>query len=380
MAALAGLFEQVRVLVPVARSGPEAGEIPLTAPGLCVVPLPPLAGAGWRRKLLVPLWLLVTLPSLVRELWRAEAVHAPIPGDVGTVGMLLAWCLGKPLVVRYCGNWSKPVTIAERFWRWFMERFAGGRNVMLATGGAAELPSRRNANVKWIFSTSLTAAEMRACARMRHAPKPGAVRLAHVARQEPAKGGGTAIRAVAHLVNDYPAISLDIIGDGSAVPAFRQLAHELGIGSRVAFRGKLDHEGVLARLREADLFCFSTTSSDGFPKAVLEALAAGVPVLATKVSVLPDLLSRGGGLLLEDATPEALVRGVRCCLENPEAYRTMSRRAVESAGLHTLEAWAEEIRNHCETAWGRKLAQTRAASPRQVDGESSVPTTHEVAL
>ena len=49
--------------------------------------------------------------------------------------MLFAFVLRKPLFVRHCGNWFVQTTAAEHFWKWFMVRFAGGRNVMIATGG-----------------------------------------------------------------------------------------------------------------------------------------------------------------------------------------------------------------------------------------------------
>jgi hypothetical protein len=65
-----------------------------------------------------------------------------------------------------------------------MQRFAGGRNVMLATGGAVESPSAQNPNVHWIFSTSLLQHELTACSRRRELPTPESVRLIIVCRQE----------------------------------------------------------------------------------------------------------------------------------------------------------------------------------------------------
>jgi len=98
-----------------------------------------------------------------REILRADAVHSPIPGDIGTIGFLLAFALRKPLFIRHCGNWLKPSTTAERFWKWFMEKFAGGRQVMLATGGSPGPPSRVNSAIHWIFSTTLSDVELRSC-------------------------------------------------------------------------------------------------------------------------------------------------------------------------------------------------------------------------
>ena len=163
MRALSELFEATVIVVPCAENKTRAGEMPLVGRNLSVIPVSFPPGAGLRRKLSIPLWLLRNGPALLREIRRTHAVHAPIPGDIGTVGMLLALLFRKPLFVRHCGNWFVQRTAAERFWKWFMERFAGGRNVMLATGGAVDRPSSRNPDVRWIFSTSLTEQELEEC-------------------------------------------------------------------------------------------------------------------------------------------------------------------------------------------------------------------------
>jgi len=352
MAALSELFDETIVLVPCGDQGMHAGEMSLEGSQLSVCPLPAPLGAGFWRKLLFPLWCLWGGPTMLRALRKADAVHCPIPGDIGTVGMLLAWLFRKPLLVRHCGNWLKPVTAAEKFWRWFMETTAGGRNVMLATGGTGQPPSEKNPNVHWIFSSSLTESELTAYSSPRSFPSGSSMRLIHVARQELAKGAGTIIQSLPVLMKHFPGIGLDIVGEGTALPGFKQLAEELGVGERVRFSGKLNHRQVMERLREAHLFVFPTTSSDGFPKAVLEGLASGLPIVATKVSVLPKLLGNGCGVLMEEATAGALARSVELALANAQGYEAMSLKAIETARQFSLEAWRDTIGQHLAEAWG----------------------------
>jgi glycosyltransferase involved in cell wall biosynthesis len=310
---------------------------------------------------------------MFRELLGADAVHAPIPGDIGTVGMLGAFLLRKPLFVRHCGNWLKPCTAAEKFWRWFMERFAGGRNIMLATGGIPEPPSQRNSNVHWIFSSSLSRDELTAHAFPRFFPSNGELRLAHVARQETAKGAGAIIRSLPLLARRFPAVSFDLLGDGSAIPEFRQSAQDLGLNDRVHFAGKLNHEQVMDRLERAHLFVYPTAASDGFPKAVLEGLACGLPVVATHVSVLPQLLGKGCGVLIDEATPEAVARGVEAALASPAGYETMSRKAVEAARQYSLEAWRDTIGGYLTAAWGPLKEKPESRKQKSVVSSPVVP-------
>jgi glycosyltransferase involved in cell wall biosynthesis len=230
---------------------------------------------------------------------------------------------------------------------------------MLATGGAPDPPSRKNPNVRWIFSTSLTRAELEVYSRPRSLSPDGNVRLIITARQEMAKGAGLVIRSLPRLATRFPGIRFEIIGEGSAVPEFRRITESLGLTDRVHFAGKLNHEQVMARLKEASLFVFPTSSSDGFPKAVLEALASGLPVVATRVSVLPTLLGEGSGVLIDEPTPEAVAQGVEKALADPSAYEAMSRKAIATARQYSLEAWRDEIGRQLTAAWGPLKAEVR---------------------
>ena len=299
----------------------------------------------------IPVWLVRNSPVLIREIRQADIVHAPIPGDIGTIGMLLALLWRKPVFVRYCGNWFVQHTTAEHFWRWFMQRFAGGRNVMLATGGAAESPSAQNPNVHWIFSTSLLQRELTACSRRRESPASDSARLIIVCRQERGKGIETVIESLPLVLQTFPGATLDVVGDGAELSNFKQLAIAHKVASQVSFHGKVDHARVLCLLQQADLFCYPT-ASEGFPKAVLEALACGLPVVTTRVSVLPKLIDTGSGLLLKEVSPEGLAQAVVECLSDAERYRSMSARAIETASEYSLERWRDTIGDFLRAACG----------------------------
>ncbi len=131
---------------------------------------------------------------------------------------------------------------------------------------------------------------------------------------------------------------MDVVGDGSAVPMLKRKAAELGIGEKVEFHGKVNHAEVMRIMHNAHIFCFPS-KSEGFPKAVLEALACGLPVLATPVSVLPMLLSSGCGVLIEP-DPAAIAKAVCELASSPKHYKLMSAKARETARAYPLEALA----------------------------------------
>lgn len=356
MSALSELFDETRLVIPCAEQGNTVGQMSLTGHRLSVVPLSAPVGRDLLRKIGFPFWVIRNLPKLLREIVRADAVHAPIPGDVGTIGMLLAFLLRKPLIVRHCGNWLVQATAAEHFWKWFMEKTAGGRNVMLATGGGKDAPSKTNSNIHWIFSTSLTNAELKSCAveRKKNLLTEG-IRLIIACRQDKEKGTGVVIESLPFLLKDFPNLSLDVIGDGESLAEFKELSQHLEVEDKVTFHGKVNHEKVLELYKQADIFCYPTRASEGFPKVVLEALACGLPVVTTHVSVLPELISNGCGVVIDEAEPKAVAYAVREIITDDEYYYAMSKNAMKTARQYSLESWRDLIGEHLQTAWSPLL-------------------------
>src|ERR1044072_7829461 len=210
MRALSELFEATTLVVPCMTTEGHHGEEVLTGHNLSIAPLTIPQGQGLWRKLALVWWFLYNLPTLIREIIRADAVHTPIPGDIGTISMLMAWLMRTPLFVRHCGNWFVQKTTAEHFWKWFIERFAGGRNVALATGGDIKPPSQQNGSIQWVFSTSLTQAELRKCASKREPNFSNSLRLIIVCRQERGKGSEVVIESIPLLLNRFPHTSFDV--------------------------------------------------------------------------------------------------------------------------------------------------------------------------
>ena len=348
--AISELFDETEIVVPISQEKRRDGLIPLVGSNASVRALAVPQGNGFARKILFLSWLLTNSRSIWKSIKQADAVHTPIPGDVGTIGLLIALIQRKPLFVRHCGNWLVQRTAAERFWRWMMEAFAGGRNVMFATGGSDSPPSTKNPNVSWVFSTSLRQAEL-VRTQPRELPKDGAIRLIIACRQEDRKGTDIVIRSMRSIAEMFPNVVLDVVGGGSRLEELRSLARSIELGDMVEFHGHVSQKKVIDLLCNAHLFCFPTSASEGFPKAVLEALACALPVITTKVSVLPMLVGNGCGLLLEDPTPESMAEAVKRVCSDPVLYRTMSLNALETARGYSLERWRDQIGGALRSAW-----------------------------
>jgi len=143
------IFDETIVAVPVSAIRRTQGEVDMNGKRLTIYPLKTLKGSGFRRKINYIPWFIRNVFVFNRLINNADAVHVPIPSDIGTLGMVLANLKNKNLFVRHCGNWLVQATNAEKFWKWFMVKYAGGKNVMLTTGLQSEIPSEKNKNIKF---------------------------------------------------------------------------------------------------------------------------------------------------------------------------------------------------------------------------------------
>ncbi len=348
--AISELFDETKVVVPCGQSSNNDGISTISGRNLRIFPLSVPKGKGLRRKLNFPFWLMKNCSIIWREVCVADAVHAPIPGDVGTIGMLFALLLKKPLFVRHCGNWLVQRTVAEQFWKWTMEKVAGGRNVMLATGGNDAAPSENNANIKWIFATSMSRDEIDN-AKARQFPADGKLKLIIACRQENRKGTNVVIESMPQILTKFPNATLDVVGGGSLLEKLKAQTKDLKLEDKITFHGKVNHLRVVELMKQSHIFCYPTSASEGFPKVVLEALTAGLPVITTRVSVLPQLINQDCGILLDAPNAENLAQAVVKICSDAEQYQRMSGAAIDAAQNYSLENWRDLIGETLRKAW-----------------------------
>ena len=157
----------------------------------------------------------------------------------------------------------------------------------------------------------------------------GAVRICSVARLDSPKDHSTLLRALAELRSE--SWELDLVGEGPLERALRKQAAELGIGERVHFLGyQPNPAGTLAT---AQIFVLASRS-EAFPRSILEAMRAGIPVVAADVGGVSEAVIPGvNGLLVPPQNPQALSSAIGRLLASA-AYRQQ----LGDAGRQAFEA------------------------------------------
>lgn len=155
---------------------------------------------------------------------------------------------------------------------------------------------------------------------------PGAFSVLSVARQYPRKNTGTLVRAFARLRRSVPGARLRVVGGGPRLPALRELAADLGLGGDATFLGEVeDARRVRAEYRRADVFCLPSLQ-EGFGIVFLEAMAAGLPIVAGRAAAVPEVVPHGEvGLLVSPRDPAALAGALERLAREPGTRREMGR-------------------------------------------------------
>ncbi len=155
--------------------------------------------------------------------------------------------------------------------------------------------------------------------------------LAHISNSidNDIKGHEPAIRIVAKLKERGVDASISFIGDGSYVEQLKQMAAGLGISDRVHFVGRINgrHE-LLGYLSQFDLFLYPTRL-EGLPRAVIEAMAVGLPVLSTPIAGIPELLAPE--YMFEPDDIDGFAGAVARLRARPEELGLMSKTNIDKA-------------------------------------------------
>ena len=173
----------------------------------------------------------------------------------------------------------------------------------------------------------------------------GRMRVLSVARLDRRKGLSVLLDALAQLREQTRAIELTIVGDGPARPEIERGARELGIEDAVTLVGAVGQDQVADFYGRADVFCLPSFA-EGIPIVLMEAMASGLPVVATRVMGVPELVEDDCGLLVSPACPDEIAAALARLSDDPKLRARLGeagRRKVEadfdlSASARSLES------------------------------------------
>lgn len=263
------------------------------------------------------------------EEWKADHVHAEFAGHPATAAWMIGRLTGLPysMTCRAHDIFVTQALLGVKLRESAFVRTISRYNIDFLARKLADF----DGEAAVVIRSSVNLDRMNAAF-----PDPGPVyRILYVGSLGTRKGVGTLLRALSKLEGEW---RCDLIGDGPERARLERLARELAIAERVDFQGAQPFERVDEAYGKCDVVVVPSTygprgRTEGIPNVVIEGLANRRPVVATRISGIPELVEDGEtGILVEPDDVDALCDALRRVREDPEGARKMAeagRRAVE---------------------------------------------------
>jgi glycosyltransferase involved in cell wall biosynthesis len=281
------------------------------------------------------------LPRLLQYLKtiQPDVVHTQLEFS-DTLGSLAARWLGIPSVSTQ-HVMANPVTSSREFWRhrlmWLSLKYCsriifavseGARGHIIKTGNLS--PEKVRILYNGIDLTGYAGnTALAAQARMELSIPVNAPVLISVAYLREPKGIQFMLQALPAILREFPECRYVIVGDGDYRSALENLTRELGMENNVVFTGR--REDVPAILAMGDIFVHPTLA-DALPTVLAEAMAAGKPIIASRVGGVPEMVEHGSnGLLLPPGKPDALASACLTLLTDPKSISRMGESGMAVA-------------------------------------------------
>lgn len=355
----ADLFPEVLIAAPSRRQEPPPDCQAFCRPNIIVIPQGEWGGISIAAKL----WAVARLPVTTLALWktlrRADAIHVRCPGNLGLVGVLLAPIASNYLVAKYAGQWSdypkEPFSfrLQKRILRsgWWK----GPVTVYGPTGEAGK-------NLVSFFTSVMNSSHVdRACRSSEMRSIKGPIHVVFVGRLSVAKNVDVLLEAVASVRAKGMKVKCTLVGDGPQRDSLVGQAMKLGISDVTFFRGALPFDQVLAVYEEAHVAVLAS-QTEGWPKAIAEAMAFGLVCIGSNRGLVPWMLGEGRGLVVPPRDVEALATALAGVVGTPAQHLEMGRRASLWARRYSIEGLQSALAELLAEHWGVTLSVPGDAS------------------
>jgi len=374
---LAPYFDEIVLAVPVFDDPPGQGSR-LRSANVKLAPLPYFPGPRQFYPALSRIH-----PRLREWVHQCDVIHLRLPTPAGIFAYRLAQRAGKAMFNLVVGDYRALVSHLPyrglkralfAAYVAFEERSLARitKAALTFTNGAAlrEKHERHGARVYETRTTTVAADDI---ASRIDTCEASVVRLLTVSRIDPRKGLRVLPAAVAALVAGGRNVTLDIVGPTIGQIGDRERdaildeARRQGVADRVTLRGAVPLDALMQMYRQYDIFVLPTRPGEGIPRVLLEAMAAGLPVVTTDVAGIGGLVrDRENGLLLADGAPETVTQAIRLLLDSSGLRRQLIHHGYETARAHTLERQAADMMQIVARELGLQLRFQRAKEPLEV--------------
>lgn len=245
----------------------------------------------------------------------------------GLIGALTSLARGIPLVTSFRGD-DGYLARSKLLWR-ICSKFVIARSSALApvSNELAEICFELGASKNKVFTPRFGVDTTLFCPDSEKVSSSTQIRIVYAGSLIPKKGVQDLIEALA--VETFENVILDVVGDGFYADDLRTLATNKGISHRVNWRGLATPAEVAQIMKSSDILCLPS-HTEGSPNVVKEAMSCGLPVVATRVGGVPDLVQENlTGFLYNIGDIDDLTNKLLLLVANPDLRQSFGEKARE---------------------------------------------------
>lgn len=344
----AELFSQITIAAPLKFQLPPSDSLPFNNNNIRIHAQLERGGNNWIDKF----WQTVSFPimvlSLAVEIIRADATQVRCPGNLGMLGVLITPLLTRYRVAKYAGQWNGYLGEA---WTYKLQRWLLGSrwwNAPVMVYG--QWPDQANHIIPFFTSILETHQIEKAqiCANQKRLHHP--LRILFVGRLSLEKNVHILLSALQILGAEKENYSCRIVGDGIMRNHLEKQLIEIGIEPAVALVGSLPFDQVLAEYEWADILVLAS-ETEGWPKAITEAMAFGVVCIGSLRGIVPQILGEGRGWLVEPGDSLMLANTLKYISTNENDYHNASQNAAKWSQNFSLDGFKSAVEKLLVKHW-----------------------------
>ena len=337
---------EVVILAPkVDGVAPDPIDLPYVHPSIRMVEVPEFDTLSWLARVKMLFQLPLIFIKTFSQMSRADHIHLRCPGNMGLIGSLVqVFFPNKKKSAKYAGNWD-PTSPQPRTYKWqrsILSNEFWTRNMKVLVYGDW---GKNNRNLLSFFTASYTSSE-KVPIQIRSLTFP--LQLIFVGSLHPGKNPLISCETAKILKEKGLNCQLHLYGEGQERKKIQEYIDSNELGRTVVLHGNVNAAELKIAYSKSHFLLFAS-ESEGWPKAVAEAMFWGCLPLTTRVSCVPQMIGEGSRGDLVDRDPQDLAEKILNYLDHPDLYHQRAQNAMDWSREFTLEKFETEIQKVLET-------------------------------
>ncbi len=333
------LVDDIQLIAPVSDEDISSIHLAYSHSNISISTIPSISLTSFLNGIKTFFALPIIAYKIARAMSKADHIHLRCPGNIGLIGCVVQVLFPKKSkTAKYAGNWDPKAKqpLLYRFQKWLLSNTFLTRNMQVLVYGEWLNQSK---NIRPFFTASYPK-EKTPPIRSRKFKAPYS--FLFVGNLNPGKRPNYALQVVEKLINKGIACTLDLFGEGIEKTRLENYIKEQQLSDFIKLHGN-QKESILEKAYKKSDFLLLASKSEGWPKAVAEAMFWGVIPIVTKISCVPWMLGYGKRGLLIRADLKNDIQIIESHLSNDDNLKQVSINAQIWSQKYTLDEFEKEI-------------------------------------